>query len=51
MINVFTILVGKSVGKRLYGRPEHRWDQYIKICIKVIEYESVDRVQLAQNRI
>jgi hypothetical protein len=34
--NAFVILVGKPEGKRLLGRPRHRWEDNIKIDIKEI---------------
>jgi hypothetical protein len=34
MRNVYKILVEKPEGKSLFGRPNHRWDDNIKMNIK-----------------
>jgi len=34
MRNAYEILVGKPEGKRPLGRPGHRWENNIKLCLK-----------------
>jgi hypothetical protein len=34
MGNAYKILVGKPEGKRLLGRPEHRWEGNIEFDLK-----------------
>jgi hypothetical protein len=36
-------------GKRLLGRPGHRWDKNIKMNLKETKYGGVGRVPLTQN--
>jgi hypothetical protein len=40
----------KPAGKRPLKRPGHRWVDNIKINLKSIGYESVDLMDLAQDR-
>jgi hypothetical protein len=44
--------VGKPEGKRLLGRPRHRWEDGIRIHFRMIccERGVVDWIQLAQDR-
>jgi hypothetical protein len=32
--NMYKILVGKPEGKRLFGRPRHRWEDNTKVDLK-----------------
>jgi hypothetical protein len=41
--------VGKPKGKKPLGRPGHRWEVKIKMGIKEVGLEDVDRIYLAQN--
>jgi hypothetical protein len=43
------ILVGKSEGKRLLGRPKRRWKENIKVGLKETEYEGADWINVAQD--
>ena len=43
-------LVGKSEGKRPFGRPKRRWEDNIKMDHKEVEWEGIDWIQLAQDR-
>jgi hypothetical protein len=43
-------LFGKPEGKRLLGRPMRRRENNIKMDIKVIGWENMDWVYLAQDR-
>jgi len=42
------VLVGKSEGKRLLGRPRRRWEDNIEIILKIGQ-NGVDWVDLAQD--
>jgi hypothetical protein len=48
--NVYRILVGKPEGKRPLGRPRRRWEDNIKIDLRVIGWGSTDWIDLAQDR-
>jgi len=36
MRNAYTILVGKSEGKRTHGRPRRRWEDNIRMYLRAI---------------
>jgi hypothetical protein len=38
--NVYRVLVGKPEGKRLLGRPRHRWEDGIKMDLREIGWEG-----------
>jgi hypothetical protein len=42
--------VGKSEGKKQFGRKSHRWENNIRVDIKEILVEYEDRNRLAENR-
>jgi hypothetical protein len=42
MRNAYRILVGKSEGKRPFGRPRNRWEDNIRTYLKEIGWEGVD---------
>jgi hypothetical protein len=48
--NVYGLLVGKPEGKRLLGRPRHRWVDNIKMDLGEIGWGGVDWICLAQDR-
>jgi hypothetical protein len=48
--NVYRLLVGKPEGKRLLGRPKHRWIDNIKMGLLEIGFGDVDWIGLAQDR-
>jgi hypothetical protein len=48
--NVYRLLVGKPEGKRLLGRPRHRWIDNIKMDLLEIRVSVVDWIGLAQDR-
>jgi hypothetical protein len=48
--NAYRILVGKTEGKRLLGRPRSRWVDNIKIDLIEIGWDGMDWIDLAQNR-
>jgi hypothetical protein len=48
--NVYRILVGKPEGKRPLGRPTRRWVDNIKMDLREIGWDSMDWIELAQDR-
>jgi hypothetical protein len=49
--NAYTILVGKSEGKRPLRRPRRRWVDNIKMDLREIGWDGMDWIDLAQDRI
>jgi hypothetical protein len=47
---VYSLLVGKSEGKRPLGRPSRRWEDGIRIDLREICWETTEWIQLAQDR-
>jgi hypothetical protein len=47
---LYKVSVGRPKGKRLLGRPRHRWEDGIRIDLREIGLGGVDWIQLAQNR-
>jgi hypothetical protein len=47
---VYRVLVGKPEGRRLLGRPRHRWDDNIRMNHLEMGCECVDGMELAQDR-
>jgi len=39
--NAYTIFVGKPKGKRIFGRPGHRWEVNIRLVIGEIGWEGL----------
>jgi hypothetical protein len=50
MRNAHKILVGKPEGKRSLGRPRCKYEDNIRVNLKEIEWECVDRIHLAQDK-
>jgi hypothetical protein len=48
--NAYTILVGKPGGKRPLGRPRRRWVDNIEMDLRVIGWDGMDWIELAQDR-
>jgi hypothetical protein len=48
--NAYRILVGKPVGKKPLGRPRRRWVDNIKIDLRCIGWDGIDRIDLGQDR-
>jgi hypothetical protein len=42
--------VGKSEGKRPFGRPRRRWVDNIKINVREIGWDGLDWIYLSQDR-
>jgi hypothetical protein len=47
---VYSVLMGKTEGKRPLGRPSRRWEDGIRMDLREIGWGSVDWIQLAQDR-
>jgi hypothetical protein len=48
--NAYSILVGKSEGRRPLGRPSRRWEDNIGMDLRGIGVGDVDWIHLAQDR-
>jgi hypothetical protein len=46
---VYRVLVGKPEGKRPLGRPRCRWEDNIKLHIKVIGIDGANWIRLARG--
>jgi hypothetical protein len=46
----YRILVGKREGKRPLGTSGHRWEDNIKMDLRVIGWGGIDWIGLAQDR-
>ena len=44
---VYTILVDRHEGKRILGRPTHRWEDNIKIDLEVVRWGVIIWTSLA----
>ena len=47
---VHKVMVGKSDGKRPFGRPRCRWEDNIKMDLEEVERDFGDWMELAQDR-
>jgi hypothetical protein len=47
---VYRVLVGKPEEKRPLGRPRRRWDDNNKMDFQEVGWESMEWIQLAQDR-
>jgi hypothetical protein len=47
---VYRVLVGKSEGKRLLGRPGLRWEENIKIDLQEVGCGVMEQIELAEDR-
>jgi hypothetical protein len=48
--NAYRSLVGKPEGKRPLGRPRRKWEDNIKMDLRVIGWGGMDWIDLAQDR-
>jgi hypothetical protein len=46
----YSILVGRPEGRRLLGRPRHRWEDNIKMDLREMGFGGVNWIHLAQDR-
>jgi hypothetical protein len=47
--NAYSDLAGKPEGKRLLQRPQHRWENNIKMDLTEIGWDGMDWMNLAQD--
>jgi hypothetical protein len=45
--NAYRILLGKPEGKRLLGRPRHRWVGNIKMVLREVGWGGMDGIDVA----
>jgi hypothetical protein len=50
MRNAYRILVGKAEGMRPLERPRRKWVDNVKIVLRQIGWDSLDWIELAQDR-
>ncbi|KAJ4444956.1 hypothetical protein ANN_06755 [Periplaneta americana] len=48
--NAYRVLVGRTEGKRPFGRPRRRWEYNIKMDLREVGYEGRDWINLVQDR-
>jgi hypothetical protein len=48
---IYRVLVGRPKGKRPLGRPRCRWEDNIKMDLREIGIDGVNRIRLAQSRV
>jgi hypothetical protein len=48
--NAYNILVRKPEGRRPLGRPWRRWEDNIRLDLRITGWEGVDWIHLAQHR-
>jgi hypothetical protein len=48
---VYTVLVGRSEGKKPLGRPRRRWEDNIKMDIREMGIDGANWIWLAQDRV
>jgi hypothetical protein len=48
--NAYRVLLGKSEGKRPLVEPRHKWKNNIRVCVKEIDWDGVDWINVAQDR-
>jgi hypothetical protein len=48
--NAYSIFVGKTEGRRPLGRSRHRWVDSIKMHLRVIGWDDMYWIDLAQDR-
>ena len=48
--DVYRVLAGKPEGKRPLGRPGRRWEDNIKMDLQVVGCESMNWIDVAQDR-
>jgi len=47
---IYRVLVGKTEGKRLLGRPRRRWEDNIKMDLQEVGYGGMDWIEMAKDR-
>ena len=46
----YRVLMGRTDGKRPFGRPRLRWNDSIKIGLQDVGWEGMDMIDLTQDR-
>jgi hypothetical protein len=46
----YKVLVGKTEGKRQFGRPRRRWGDNMKMDLQEVGCRGMDWIELAQDR-
>ena len=49
--NAYRVLVGKPEGKRLLGRPRHRWEDNIKMDLRDPDCDPGEWIDLSEWRV
>jgi hypothetical protein len=50
MRSAYKILVGKPEWKRQLGRPRRRWENNVRMDLREMRWEIVDRIRLMEER-
>jgi hypothetical protein len=48
--NVYRIFVGKPEGNGPLGRPRRKWEDNIKMDVRDIGWDGIERIDLAQDK-
>jgi len=48
--NALTVFIGKPEGKRPRGRHRHRWEDNVRMDLRIMGSEVVDRMHLTDDR-
>jgi hypothetical protein len=48
---VYSVLVGRPIGKRPLGRTRRRWEDNIKIDLREIGIDGANWIRLAQDKV
>ena len=48
--SAYRVLVGKPEGRRLLGRPTHRWEDNIKMDVREVGWGGMDCIDLTLDR-
>jgi hypothetical protein len=48
--DVYRVMVGKTEGKSLFGRPRRRWENNINLDLPKVDCGGTDWIELAQDR-
>jgi hypothetical protein len=47
----YRVLVGRPEGKRLLGRPRHKWEDNIQVDLRETEIDGANWIWLAEDRV
>jgi hypothetical protein len=48
---VYMVSIGRPEGKRILGRPRHRWEDNIKMDLREIGIDGANWIRLVQDRV